>query len=360
MRGIGLFTLADLRRLPSKGLARRFGPALIDELARAAGDEPDPQIVFEAPTRFDARIELMARVESAEALVFASQRLLGQLSGWLAARRAAVRRFTLVLHHDRWTRDAIEPTRVDIALATPSSDHARLLTLVRERLSRLELKAPVLELALEAPVVVEERETHHTLFPEREEAAETLARLLEKLTARLGPEATARIERVADHRPERAWREVSGDLLEARLMQGASRQSRPRTSAPSSNTTGAVPKRTKSAKSRPAAATLDADPDIGVPHRPLTPGCSSGPRPAWLLSEPMELEVRNNHPRYESLPLDLVAGPERIESGWWDDATVTRDYFIAENAAGHLVWVYRERLIAADERPTWYLQGLFA
>ncbi len=240
MRGIGLFTLADLRRLPAKGLARRFGPGLIDELARATGDKPDPQIVFEAPSRFDARLELMARVESAEALVFASQRLLGQLSGWLAARRAAVRRFTLVLHHDRWTRDAIEPTSVDIALATPSSDHARLLTLVRERLARLELKAPVLELALAAPVVVEEQETHHTLFPEREAAVETLARLLEKLTARLGPDATARIERVADHRPERAWREIRGDLLEARLMQDAARSSQRRTTARTPGATAAT------------------------------------------------------------------------------------------------------------------------
>ncbi len=357
MRGIGLFTLADLRRLPPKGLARRFGPGLVDELARAAGDRPDPQVVFEAPSRFDARVELMARVESAEALVFASQRLLAQLGGWLTARRAAVRRFTLILHHDRWTRDAIEPTPVDIALATPSSDPARLLTLVRERLTRLELKAPVLELALEAPVIVEEQETHHTLFPERDDAVETLARLLEKLTARLGPDAMARIERVADHRPERAWREVSGDLLDASSASIGTRSARPaaRTSRGPSN-----PRTKPSRTGATAAPERDADPDVGVSHRPITPGCSSGPRPAWLLSEPQQLEVRVDRPLYESLPLDLVAGPERIESGWWDDATVTRDYFIAENAAGHLVWVYRERLIAPDERPAWYLQGLFA
>ena len=336
--GIGVYTFADLRRLPVKGLARRFGPPLIDELARAVGERPDPQVLFEAPARFETRIELMARVETAEALVFASQRLLAQMTGWLMARRAAVRGFTLMLHHDRWTRDAIPPTAVAVALASPSNDLSRLGTLVRERLSRLELAAPVLELSLEAPAIVEEREAHGTLFPERERATETLARLFEKLTARLGPEAMSRIERVADHRPERAWREVRGDLLEEQVV-----------SPPTSRARGA-----RSTGAKVAAA--------GEPgHRPsiiLTPGCSCGPRPAWLLREPKQLEVRAHRPVFDSLPIELVAGPERIETGWWDDAPATRDYYIGENAAGRLVWIYRERLPVPD-RPLWYLQGLF-
>lgn len=329
--GIGCSTLADLRRLPRKGLARRFGPALLDELARAFGDKPDPQIVFEAPPRFDARVELMARVENAEALVFAAQRLLGQLEGWLAARRAAVRSFTLVLHHDRWTKDAIAPTALTIALATPGNDAARLSALVRERLTRFELKAPVLELVLAAPVIVDEEESDGTLFPAREQAAETLARLIEKLTARLGPDAMLRIERVADHRPERAWREVRDPGHEAAWPDV------PGSKSPAS-----------------ARSTRHAKPRATPP---AASSCIVGPRPAWLLSEPRGLDVRAHRPVFDS-PLDLLAGPERIETGWWDDAPVTRDYFIAENAAGRLLWIYRERL-ATGGKGLWYLQGLF-
>ena len=355
--GIGVETFADLRRLPVAGLARRFGPALVDELARAAGDRPDPQTVFEAPSRFATRIELMARVETAEALVFASQRLLAQMTGWLAARRAAVRSFTLILHHDRWTRDAVEPTRVEISLATPGSDPTRLGTLVRERLSRLALTAPVLELSLEAPVIVEEREAHGTLFPERERATETLGRLVEKLTARLGPESMARLERVADHRPERAWREVHGDLLEARVATATPARGRParREGSRSPSSMGAPPGPARN------AALVDAPDDraAGPFERPtLTPGCRCGPRPAWLLSAPQPLELRGNSPVFESSTLEMIAGPERIETGWWDDAPATRDYFIGENAAGRLVWVYRERL-PVPGKALWYLQGLF-
>ena len=28
--------------------------------------------------------------------------------------------------------------------------------------------------------------------------------------------------------------------------------------------------------------------------------------------------------------LELLAGPERIESGWWDGADVQRDYYVAQ------------------------------
>ncbi|MGI9025263.1 MAG: Y-family DNA polymerase, partial [Burkholderiaceae bacterium] len=292
--GIGCHTLADLRRLPQKGLARRFGVALLDEMARASGAKPDPQIVFEAPSRFDARIELMARVESAEALVFGAQRLLAQLAGWLTARRAAVRGFTLVLHHDRWTKDAIAPTSIAIALATPASDAARLTALVRERLSRLELKAPVLELALAAPSIVDERESEGTLFPAREQATETLARLIEKLTARLGPDAMMRIERVADHRPERAWREVRGDMHTATAWLDGGPASKASASKASSTAGGS--RRAKARGTVPRSKTNAS--------QPISTFCVVGPRPSWLLSEPRMLDVPAHRPVFDS-SLDL-------------------------------------------------------
>ena len=43
LQGMGLRTLGDLRSLPRAGLARRFGEALLNELDRALGTEPDPR-----------------------------------------------------------------------------------------------------------------------------------------------------------------------------------------------------------------------------------------------------------------------------------------------------------------------------
>ena len=348
--GIGVQTLADLRRLPAKGLALRYGPELIDELGRAYGERPDPQIVVEAPSRFHARIELMAQVETSEALTFASQRLLAQMTGWLTARRAAIRGFTLVLHHDRWKRDAIEPTAIPIALATPSNDLSRLGTLVRERLSNHTLNAPVLELSLEAAAVVVAQEVNGSLFPAREQMFETLARLLEKLTARLGPEAMARLERAPDLRPERAWRAVQGDVLDEGHVNASKTGARAPKDPPQTDVRVVMKGRSKVRRTGIGSVG-------GFPQVIQIPCC--GPRPIWLLSRSQQLEMRAHRPIYEALPLRLVAGPERIEIGWWDKAPATRDYFIGENEVGRLMWIYRERLPVEDDQAFWFLQGLF-
>jgi protein ImuB len=50
-----------------------------------------------------------------------------------------------------------------------------------------------------------------------------------------------------------------------------------------------------------------------------------------------------------------LAGPERIESGWWDGDDARRDYFVAEDPRGCRLWVFRER----DGRRRWYLHGIF-
>jgi protein ImuB len=68
-----------------------------------------------------------------------------------------------------------------------------------------------------------------------------------------------------------------------------------------------------------------------------------GPRPLWLLEPPRRLGEGE---------FVLLAGPERIESGWWDGDDVARDYFIAARGAS-LAWIYRAR-------DGWFLHGLFA
>lgn len=70
-------------------------------------------------------------------------------------------------------------------------------------------------------------------------------------------------------------------------------------------------------------------------------------RPTWLLQEPRALgshQIRELH---------LVRGPERIESEWWNDSGVRRDYYVAWHQ-GTLMWVYQNL-----RNHQWYLQGLF-
>ncbi len=319
LQGMGLRQLSDLLRLPRAGLARRFGEDLLDDLDRARGIRPDPRIWLSAPERFDARLELAMRADHAEQVLHAAAVLLAQLVAWAQARQSRVQAFTLQMHHEpRHRAEAVTPpaTALRIELAEPAADIAHLQALLRERLARVQLAAPTLELRLHCHEVVQQPPPNAELFPTRHSERTGLVRLLERLRARLGDERVLQLQPVADHRPERACRAVP-------VGEGAG---------------AALPP----PLSRPAGE--------GLPW----------PRPVWLLPEPLPLSDRQAMPWFEGRPLQLLAGPERIETGWWDGGLATRDYFIAQAADGALVWVYRARLPVADEaEPLWFLQGRF-
>ena len=71
------------------------------------------------------------------------------------------------------------------------------------------------------------------------------------------------------------------------------------------------------------------------------------PRPTWLLDRPMPL--RGPAPR-------ILAGPERLETGWWDGAEACRDYYVIETSLGQHAWAFCQ----PGERSGWMLQGWFA
>lgn len=311
LSGIGCTTLAQLRRLPRKGLTRRFGNDLLRELDRAYDLEAEAHAWFEAPAVFDAKLELLARVESAEALLFAVRRLLLQLTGWLTARHAAVAGITLQLHHESSRHRDSRSTPVQLALGMPSRDIEHLTLLLRERLARLDLAAPVIEVSLHADQVVEQAAPNTELFPMPASDAESTERLVERLQSRLGPHAVQQLSLFADHRPECSMRIATYD-----------------------------------GKRRQRAGIQDV-----LPH-------SASLRPTWLLKEPVALVTRQHKPFYQS-PLQLLAGPERIEAGWWDDAPATRDYFVALNDKHMLLWIFRLRTIDEAAGSGWFLHGFF-
>ena len=86
---LGCRTLGDVRRLPRGGLSRRFDKALLLALDRAYGLQPEAHSWIEVPATFEARLELLSRVEMAPALLFGARRLL-LISGILAAVGTAV------------------------------------------------------------------------------------------------------------------------------------------------------------------------------------------------------------------------------------------------------------------------------
>jgi protein ImuB len=70
------------------------------------------------------------------------------------------------------------------------------------------------------------------------------------------------------------------------------------------------------------------------------------PRPTWLLQRPIPWRGA----------FHVVAGPERLETGWWDGGDTRRDYYIIESEQGQRAWVF----CAPGEQSGWMLHGWFA
>jgi protein ImuB len=321
LQGMGLHTLGDLRALPRGGLARRFGAGLLDDLDRAHGRRTDPRQPLLLPPAFDSTLELYSRADDTGQVLAGATLLLARLLVWAQARQVRLRAFTLSMQHEPRRYEAAPPATVlRIELAEATLDRSHLLLLLRERLGRCTLAAPTLALAMHCHEVAAGPAPNAELFPSRQNEAEGLARLLERLRARLGDGAVLRVLPLADHRPERAQCEVPA--------------------------LGAV-----------QAGAAGVDPAACAPGATLLPLL----RPGWLLPEPLPLPVAVHEqlPRYQGRPLRLLSGPERIESGWWDGAPTARDYYIAADHDGQLLWIWRNRLPDAQGDLQWFLQGRF-
>lgn len=83
----------------------------------------------------------------------------------------------------------------------------------------------------------------------------------------------------------------------------------------------------------------DGQREIGPLDRPT--------RPTWLLPRPI--------PLHDPEPI-ILAGPERLESGWWDGGDARRDYYVLLTSRGQHAWAFT----GVGERGPWMLHGWFA
>ena len=314
---LGCRTLGQVRVLPRAGLGRRFGAGLLEALDQAYGLRPETPVWEQLPERFHGRLELMARVETAPALMHGARRLLLQLCGWLAARCCGVTVFTL-----RWCHDGMRSRHVEdggeltIRTAQPTRQIGHLGRLLTEQLARVELQAPVGELHLLADEIQPFEEAPASLLPDERPDDEPLPLVLERMAARLGNARVLRPVLCEDHRPE--WQVQWQPAQEALPRAGASWQ--------------------------------------GLPQ------------PGFLLPQPVKLGINAaGQPLYHGA-LKLLSGPHRIEGGWWHrvqeadgsqhTVTAVRDYWVAQSEQAGVLWLYQTRL--AHEGTAWYLHGFFA
>ena len=307
LRAMGVTRVGELLRLPRAGLARRLGAATVQDLDIALARQFAPRRAFVPRERFRARSDFETEIENAAYLEKALEPLIARCAGFLRKRQAGVQTLRLKLRHR-----AGAATCVDVGLASITSERRRLMDVLTQKLTRLELAAPVRDMELISgvlqPLSGGSLDAFAGLAGRGAGGRDSLPQLVERLRARLGEEAVYGVVSIAEHRPEAAWRRVQELHLSAGLGTG-----------------GKIP--------YPMTA------ERGMP------------RPVWLLDAPLPLESG----------FILEQGPERIESGWWDGKDVARDYYIAREAPGarrsHAarLWVFQER-----RSKRWYVHGVFA
>ncbi|MDO5102353.1 MAG: DNA polymerase Y family protein [Lautropia sp.] len=319
LRRLGIRHLGQLMRLPRAGLQHRFGEALCQHLDWLMGQRPAVLDGYQPPARFEMAVELPCRVETHLPLMFPLRRLLADLVGFLASRGQGTQHLSVWLDHE----DERPPTRLDIRLMRPERDLALFVDLLKTRLEQVVLPAPVTGLGLRVTDLPDVVPVVRDLFDQASQGDqagrdhEPWSVWQARLCARLGDEALYQLEACDEHRPERAWRRLSlgvstrGELSKDLSLTGGGRQ-------------------------------------VAMAGPGSTPALASVPwRPAWLLPKP--------EPLREGI-LRVLAGPERIESGWWDGEEARRDYYRVETVRGQQAWVYT----TVGTHGPWMVHGWFA
>ena len=297
LHGAGLRRIGEVLALPAAAIARRFGPEASRYLQRLSGVAHEPLCCVQPPARYDSCCEFRDAITDTTALLFPLQRLLAGLQGYLRILDRAVQRYTLRLEHHHGAA-----TRLMIGLARPSRDAAQLLVLARERLAAIVLTTAVHGIGVEAHEFAQPLLLQGELFACAARQSEQLQQVLDRLTARLGASAVQALASADEHRPERAWQMHAARIAAAAALPGATART-----------------------FQDTATTPD--------------------RPCWLLPEPQPIDT----------PPELLAGPERIESGWWDGADVARDYYLARGMHGAQLWVFHDLRGGG-----WHVHGIWA
>jgi protein ImuB len=295
---LGVRTIGDCAKLPRAGFARRVGRIYLDDLDRAFGRRVDLRSQFAPSERWSDACELYHESSSVAVFMAAIEHMLDRLVLDLRRRQAQVRSLKVVFEHLQRP-----PTNESFDWVEPTHERERLESLLRDRVERIVLPAPVIGLRLYTGPLQPLQSRPVDLFDKT--PVETLSHvLLERLRGRLGSAAVHGMALIEEHRPERAWSKAPVESLTT--------ASQSATASPWSQT-----------------------------------------RPLWLLPSPVPLASSEAH-RYYQGTLECREGPERIESGWWDEHDVSRDYYTVVSSHGQRLWVFKD-LSSCD----WLLHGLF-
>ena len=313
---LGLKTIGALIAVPRLALARRFRGAedVVEALDRALGrkDEPLTAVRVDPPPRALLRLEEPAT--HPEAAGQALERLIPGLVRELQERHLGARRLSLIGY-----RVDGSVAVASVATTIPSREPKHLQRLLSGVLGATALDP---EFGFDAFALTanwtEDLGAAQESLVEEPSAEREVARLIDRLTVKLGARRVQRPQPQESHLPERA----SGWIAAINSPSPAS---------------GRESARAQRLLDRPEAIDVIYATPEGMPRRFV-----------W---------------RRAVHDIARAEGPERIAPEWWRQPSSARlrDYYRVEDGEGRRYWIYREGVIG-DGRgglPGWFIHGLF-
>jgi len=319
---LGLRMIGQLQALPRSSLPARFGSGLLQRLDQACGDHPESLRRVTPPEPLASSWAGEYPLTDRDELAYVCRELLGPLLERLTERREGARQ---LLCRGRSPTGQVQEWRVDFA--SPVTEEKHLLNMLRLQWERISLMPEVAAVQLEVTVTGTLRQRPRNLFGEvsDDDTGRELNGLLDRLSNRLGRQAVLQAALRPEAQPElsAAYQPCLQPDAEAASPVSSSR------AAASSFVT--------------AAARTAGSPEV----RSL----SSRQRPLRLFPQPQPIDVSAAGPegaprsfRWDRCEHRVIRswGPERIETGWWNEEPARRDYFRVETQAGLHFWLFHE------------------
>jgi protein ImuB len=294
LQQMGIETLGRLLSFDPALIGKRFGAECIRYLQQLTGHLPDPQATIELASEFDQAQVFLDGIPNRQTLLFPMKRLLQSFSDYLVARQLYCRALQW-----RFSDAHVVCATMDVELSRPHHKWKPLLDVSQLKLDQVELPELVFSVTLFADQFLPAGAASFQLF-EEDCANEEGHALLDRLASRLGSDALQRVSTTDSLWPESA--SVSIPFTEE-------------------------------------------------PQQSLEP---CGERPIWLLPKPERLKERSDCLFWRA-PLEILRGPERLESPPENGTVRRRDYYIAQEKTGRICWIFREL-----ETGHWFAHGLFA
>jgi protein ImuB len=301
LRRIGVTKLSELFALPMSELARRFNIDLVNYVGRLQGQFKHPLNFFYPPETFITELELLFDVENVQWLTKPLTILLKRLEPFLRMRNQVA--YELALHLSQRShlygnvdghvnKDGTEiPQHQSVTFTSATGEYRADCWLKLAQLTLESLKLNAAVHHIQLTVVrAGEQASHANDLFSGIQGALPPLELISLLQAKLGKEAVCKVVMGDDPRPEKT------------------------------------------------SHYIDATQPAPSPHRPALL------RPSLLLPHPQPLTEQVN----------VIHGPERIATGWWDGHPITRDYYIAHSQQGRWLWIFR------DQQKRWFLHGQFS